>query len=127
MKSMLFASLTVLSLMSGCSTATTTSSPPATPADAEVAAVPVPETVAEPSYDVALKVPKMNCPFACWPKVKETLEHQPGVAVVTLAKQANENAIDNPTVYLALSGEFSADESIAALGDAGFDGASIGN
>lgn len=127
MKPTLFASLFVLSLLVGCSTATTTSSSPAAPGDAEVAAAPIPEPAAEPTYDVALTVPTMNCPFACWPKVKETLEHQPGVAAVTLAKQAKENAIDNPTVYLTLSGEFSVDDSIAALGDAGFDEARVSN
>ncbi|MCA9145535.1 MAG: hypothetical protein KDB05_22225 [Planctomycetales bacterium] len=125
MKSTLFAGLLVLSLMIGCSTATTSSSAPASSAETEAEVALVPETEAVPTYDVALSVPKMNCPFACWPKVKETLEHQPGVAAVELAQQQKENAIDNPVVYLTLNGEFSADKSIAALGDAGFDGATV--
>ena len=130
MKAALFASLALLLLSAGCSSPTTTTDTAAVSVDSEVPEVPaeqIAETDVEPTYDVALKVPKMNCPFACWPKVKETLEHQPGVALVTLAKQEKENAIDNPTVYLKLSGEFSADDSIAALGDVGFDGASVSN
>lgn len=127
MKSTLVAGLFMLSLMIGCSTATTTSSSPAASAEAEAEVTLVPETETVPTYDVALSVPKMNCPFACWPKVKETLEHQPGIAAVELAPQQQENAIDNPVVYLTLNGEFSADSSIAALGDAGFDGATVSN
>ena len=94
-------------------------------AEPDAAISQVEEVVAAPTFDVALTVPTMNCPFACWPKVKETLEHQPGVSAVTLATQGKENVIDNPTVYLSLSGEFSADESIAALTEAGFDGATV--
>lgn len=117
--------LLLLSVVVGCSSSTPTSMVEDAAVDADAPVTEVVEAAAEPTYDVALTVPTMNCPFACWPKVKETLEHQPGVETVTLAKQADENAIDNPTVYLSLSGEFSADESIAALGEAGFSGATV--
>ncbi|MEZ6107607.1 MAG: heavy-metal-associated domain-containing protein [Pirellulaceae bacterium] len=46
---------------------------------------------------VSLKVPDMECPFACWPKVEKVLQEQPGVESVTLAPQEDENIIDNPS------------------------------
>ena len=36
---------------------------------------------------VEMSVPEMHCPVSCYPKVKETLESQPGVASVELAEQ----------------------------------------
>lgn len=122
MQRQILMSLVVLSLTVGCAP---TSSTPASVSDRKPTDVPVAEGTEPQTYDVALSVPTMNCPFDCWPKVKETLEGQPGVGVVTLAPQEDANAIDNPLVYLTLSGEFSADTSLAALEAAGFEGASV--
>ncbi len=74
---------------------------------------------------VSLEVPEMSCPFSCWPKVKETLEGQSGVDSVQLAKQADENAIDNPIVHVQLNGEFNTNLAIQALSKAGFEGSKI--
>ncbi len=70
-----------------------------------------------------LKVPTMSCPHGCWPAVKETLEKQPGVASVELAKQANETEISNPQVTVKLNNSFDLNAAIAALAAAGFENA----
>jgi copper chaperone CopZ len=74
---------------------------------------------------VSLKIPSMHCPHDCWPKVKKTLEQQPGVAEVTLAKQAEEGKIDNPVVEIKTGASFDVDQAIAALKDANFDDAAL--
>lgn len=72
---------------------------------------------------VVLKVPSMTCPHGCWPTVKETLEGQPGVAGVELAKQADADTIDKPEVTVKLSGDFDLKAAIEALAKAGHEGA----
>jgi copper chaperone CopZ len=74
---------------------------------------------------VAFRVPDMSCPHACWPKVKKSLESQGGVASVELAKQSDEDSIDNPVVYLHLNGNFDQNAAIAALDKAGFSGTEL--
>lgn len=74
---------------------------------------------------VVLHVPGMHCPFGCYPAVKETLTSQPGVTGVELAKQSDENAIDNPHVTVTYSGNFNADAAIAALAKAGFEKSTV--
>jgi len=125
MKSTLFAGLLVLSLMIGCSTATTSSSAPASSAETEAEVALVPETEAVPTYDVALSVPKMNCPFACWPKVEKVLQEQPGVESVTLAPQEDENIIDNPQVEIALKPGFDLQAALNALDAADFHNSTV--
>lgn len=90
-----------------------TSSGDATPA-------PTTKVVYQAGEDVTMHVPNMHCVFDCWPKVKETLEEQDGVAEVTLAEQAEENRLDNPRVTLKLDGEFDSSKAIDALASAGF-------
>ncbi|HAN96539.1 MAG TPA: hypothetical protein DCQ98_03495 [Planctomycetaceae bacterium] len=74
---------------------------------------------------VSLLVPKMECPVACWPKVKETLERQPGVTNVVLAPQKDENVIDNPQVEIEVAEGFDADKALAAVAEAGFSGSTV--
>ncbi len=101
--------------VAGCSTSPSTTSTPA------VDTAPI---VANPEVKVtrtvALKVPDMSCPFACWPKVKETLAAEPGVGTVALADQKDANAIDNPVVYVGVSDDFQSEHAIAALSEKGF-------
>lgn len=78
------------------------------------------KVVYQAGEDVTLHVRNMHCVFDCWPKVKEALEEQDGVAEVTLAQQAKENELDNPRVTLKLDGEFDSSQAIAALASAGF-------
>lgn len=69
---------------------------------------------------VSIHVPNMHCPVMCWPKVKEALEAQEGVAEVVLAEQSKEDEIDNPYVNVKVTPEFNADKAVDALAVAGF-------
>lgn len=73
--------------------------------------------------DERINVPDMSCPYACWPKVKETLAAQPGVEAVQLAEQpadAEEGEITERVVELKLNGDFDPDAAIAALSKVSF-------
>jgi hypothetical protein len=74
---------------------------------------------------VSVEVPTMSCPFACWPKVKKTLEKQAGVGDVTLAPQKDADAIDKPVVIVEATDAFQAEAAFAALTEAGFGGAKL--
>ncbi|MCA9133975.1 MAG: hypothetical protein KDA45_12500 [Planctomycetales bacterium] len=74
--------------------------------------------------DKKLDVPNMSCPYACWPKVQETLAGQPGVEAVQLAEQPEgtaEGEIVERVVELKLNGDFNADAAIAALAKVNFE------
>jgi hypothetical protein len=114
----LFLVASVVLLAVGC---TPSVAPPATTSvgsrtEITTTAAPVDDSV----QMVSLRVPTMHCPFACWPKVKETLEQQEGVSEVTLAKQAKENELDNPVVHLQVASAFDSAEAIEALESVGF-------
>lgn len=107
----------------GCSTSTTAPAPAST-AEAPAQAEPVRQKDPNATYTkVSFEVPTMSCPHACWPKVKKTLEAQPGVGDVTLAPQKEADLIDQPIVYVEVTDQFQADAAIAALSKVGFDGA----
>lgn len=74
---------------------------------------------------VSVEVPTMSCPFACWPKVKKTLEKQAGVGDVTLAPQKEADSIDKPVVIVEATDAFQAEAAFAALTEAGFGGAKL--
>jgi hypothetical protein len=74
---------------------------------------------------VAVEVPTMHCPIACWPKVQKTLASQPNVREVKLADQKEEGLIDKPVVYVSYEGDFNSDAAFSALSAAGFDGAKV--
>ena len=69
---------------------------------------------------VSMKV-SMHCAYGCYPRVKETLEEQGGVANVTLAEQKSSDAIDNPVVYIATTDNFDAKQAVEALQKEGFE------
>ncbi len=102
---------------------------PTTPVvDGESAADEAPRPPKDPNakyHRVSLEVPTMSCPFACWPKVKKTLEKQPGVGEVTLSPQKDKDAIDQPVVYVEATDAFQAEAAFAALTEAGFGGAKV--
>jgi len=81
-----------------------------------------PEVVAASAEGEALTldVPKMHCEFACFPKVKETLENTEGVEVVELAPQKEAGAIDNRQVIVTYKESFDVDNALAKLEEAGF-------
>jgi copper chaperone CopZ len=69
---------------------------------------------------LTLSVPEMHCQFACFPKVKETLEGAEGVDQVTLAAQAEEGVLDNRQVIVAYQPGFDVGAAIASLEAAGY-------
>lgn len=87
--------------------------------------------VAPASYQagqsVTLHVPNMHCPFACYPKVKETLEKQDGIEAesITLVEQKDEASIDDPRIIVKLSGNFDSDKAIKAIEEVGFANAQV--
>lgn len=105
----------------GCEKKAETPAPSSTEAPAETKSA----AVTGEATLVSLKVPTMDCPFACWPKVEKTLEAMACVSDVTLAPQKEEGVIDNPQVEIKCEGEFNAAEAIEALKAAGFEGAEV--
>jgi copper chaperone CopZ len=97
------------------------------PVSGDSSPAPTTKVVYQAGEDVTLHVPNMHCVVNCWPKVKKALEEQDGVAEVTLAKQAEEVAIDNPRVTVKLDGEFDSANAIEALASAGFEDTAVEN
>ncbi len=64
---------------------------------------------------VSLKVPNMDCPFGCWPAVRESLTAVDGVESVELVQQGGEDVIDNPVVMIKTGADFDTSKLIAAL------------
>jgi mercuric ion binding protein len=69
---------------------------------------------------LTLAVPKMHCEFACFPKVKETLESVETVELVELGPQKEEGAIDNRQVIVKFKPGFDVNDAVALLTKAGF-------
>jgi copper chaperone CopZ len=69
---------------------------------------------------LTLSVPEMHCQFACFPKVKETLEGATGVDEVTLAAQSEEGVLDNRQVIVKYEPGFDLNAAIASLASAGY-------
>ncbi len=69
---------------------------------------------------LTLSVPEMHCEFACFPKVKETLEEADGVEDVSLAAQKEEGVLDNRQVIVKYQPGFDVHAAIASLESAGY-------
>ncbi|TWT40174.1 hypothetical protein KOR42_49560 [Thalassoglobus neptunius] len=75
--------------------------------------------------EVTLAVPEMHCPFACYPKVKETLEGLDGVSLVELVPQEEEGVINDRRIVVKFDGEVPQDVATTALAEAGFKGSTV--
>ena len=69
---------------------------------------------------LTLSVPEMHCQFACFPKVKETLEESDGVEEVSLAAQKEEGVLDNRQVIVKYQPGFDLHAALASLESAGY-------
>ena len=69
---------------------------------------------------LTLSVPEMHCEFACFPKVKETLEGSEAVEEVNLAAQKEEGVLDNRQVIVKYQPGFDLNGAIASLEAAGY-------
>jgi copper chaperone CopZ len=74
---------------------------------------------------LTLSVPEMHCQFACFPKVKETLEESEGVEDVSLAAQKEEGVLDNRQVIVKYQPGFDARAAITSLEAAGYKNSDI--
>ncbi|HBN77208.1 MAG TPA: hypothetical protein DD473_15615 [Planctomycetaceae bacterium] len=74
----------------------------------------------EAGQTLTVNVPEMHCPFACYPRVKQTIADQPGVESVELVEQESEDAINDPRIIVKLNGEFDSTSAIDALSKVGF-------
>ncbi len=74
---------------------------------------------------MTLAVPEMHCEFACFPKVKETLEGAQGVEEVTLAAQKEEGVLDNRQVIVKYEPGFDVHAAIDSLAAAGYEDSNV--
>ena len=121
---MLFASLF---LLAGCADSATDTPAAGAAAGSGTTDIALPAAAAtlasyEPGDTSTLAVPEMHCPFACYPKVKKTLEGIDGIASVELVEQAEEGVINDPRVVVTFDGEVNGEDAIAALDSVSFPG-----
>ncbi len=76
--------------------------------------------VMEEAGTLTISVPAMHCEFACYPKVKTTLEGAEAVTSVELDEQKEEGTIDNRQVVVAYEAGFDLDAALASLNAKGF-------
>ncbi|MCP4887030.1 heavy-metal-associated domain-containing protein [Rubripirellula sp.] len=90
------------------------------------------QTVAAEPHDVmtepgtlTLSVPSMHCEFACFPRVKESIESVAGVTEVALDEQKEEGVLDNRQVVVSYDAGFDLTSALANLSSEGFEDADI--
>lgn len=93
----------------------------ATGANAE----PVASQVLVDTGTIVLRVEDMHCEFACYPKVRETLEGFDGVVSVELDEQAEKGTLDNPQVLITYNPGFDLGAARAALAKKGYSRSSV--
>jgi copper chaperone CopZ len=69
---------------------------------------------------LTLAVPAMHCEFACFPKVKKTLESTNGIQSVALAAQKEDGVIDNRQVIVNYDTGFDLNAALVLLVEEGF-------
>ncbi len=74
---------------------------------------------------IVLRVEDMHCEFACYPKVRETLEGFDGVVSVELDEQAEKGTLDNPQVLITYNPGFDLGAARAALAKKGYARSSV--
>lgn len=99
---------------------TTTNSTDDAPASASLVSATEPMTE---SGSLTFEVPSMHCQFACYPKVKETLEGTDGVTEVALAEQPEPNTLTVKKVIVKYDAGFDISQALASLKESGFDDA----
>ena len=82
-------------------------------------------SVSTESHQLAINVPEMMCEFACFPKVKKTLEANEAVTLVKLAPQKEEGTLDNKQVIVSYESGFDPDAAVKLLEKVGFADSSV--
>lgn len=88
-------------------------------------AEPVASQVLVDTGTIVLRVEDMHCEFACYPKVRETLEGFDGVVSVELDEQAEKGTLDNPQVLITYNPGFDLGAARAALAKKGYARSSV--
>lgn len=86
---------------------------------------PVASQVLVDTGTIVLRVEDMHCEFACYPKVRETLEGFDGVVAVELDEQAEKGTLDNPQVLITYNPGFDLGAARAALAKKGYSRSSV--
>jgi copper chaperone CopZ len=103
--------------------ATQPHAPPA--GDAPAATAVASPSVMTEAGQVVLSVPEMHCQFACFPRVKQTIESAQGVQSVELAAQKEEGVIDNRQVIVKYDAGFDVHGALDLLAKEGFADADV--
>ena len=74
---------------------------------------------------LTLSVPSMHCEFACYPRVKESIESVTGVTEVALDEQKEEGVLDNRQVVVNYDAGFDLTTALANLSSEGFEDADV--
>ncbi len=74
---------------------------------------------------LTLEVPSMQCQFACYPRVKETLENAGSVSEVTLAEQPDPETLTVKKVIVKYDAGFDLSKALAELKQEGFSDATL--
>ncbi|TWU10636.1 heavy-metal-associated domain-containing protein [Allorhodopirellula heiligendammensis] len=94
---------------------------PESPASAAPAtAVSASPAVLTEAGTLTLEVPSMHCQFACYPRVKETLENSDGVSEVTLVEQPDPETLTVKKVVVQYDAGFDVEKALASLKQEGF-------
>jgi len=80
-------------------------------------------TVLEEAGTLTLEIPSMHCQFACYPKVKKTLEKSSGVSEVALVEQPEPDTLTVKKVTVKYDAGFDVDAAMTSLKNVGFDDA----
>ena len=72
-----------------------------------------------------LAIPKMHCPFGCFPAAKDALKKIDGISDVTLVQQKKEGVIDDRRVVVTFDGTVDKQAAITALDAVDLPGASF--
>ena len=86
---------------------------------------PVASQVLVDAGTIVLRVEDMHCEFACYPKVRETLEGFDGVVSVELDEQAEKGTLDSPQVLITYNPGFDLGAARAALAKKGYSRSSV--
>ncbi|MEM1226347.1 MAG: heavy metal-associated domain-containing protein [Planctomycetota bacterium] len=96
------------------------SSPPASETPSTATQATTVAVAMESPGELTMEVPGMHCQYACFPRVKETLENADGVAEVALAEQPSPDALTVKQVIVKYEEGFEPETALAKLHGVGF-------
>ena len=98
---------------------------PETPESAQVEVAATPVKAMEEPGELTVEVPGMHCQYACFPRVKETLEGTGNVSEVALVEQPDPNTLTVRQIVVKYDAGFELDGALAKLHEEGFKDAAV--